>query len=72
MKGEESAERVVSGDGAGGDILCAGAKFVTKVSNLTLRGSLVRWRQAWLLATNLEIFSLGAPEDSRTGLRGSL
>jgi hypothetical protein len=37
MKGEESPDRVVSGDGAGGDILCAGAKPVTDVSNLRLR-----------------------------------
>jgi hypothetical protein len=37
MKGEESADRVVSGDGEGGDILCAGARFVTDLSNLMLR-----------------------------------
>ena len=36
MKGEERVDRVVSGDGVEGDILCAGARLVTDVSNLTL------------------------------------
>jgi hypothetical protein len=37
MKGEESADRVASGDGDEVDILCAGARFVIDISRLTLR-----------------------------------
>jgi hypothetical protein len=68
MNGEESVERAVSGDGAGGDILCACAKFVIDVSNLTL-SEFSRLEAGLVLNTNLEELSLSEAEEGATGLR---
>lgn len=69
MNGEESAERVASGEGAGGDILCAGSRFVKEVSNLTLPKVSMHRVNKGIMVTNLEDCALELLEDNESGLQ---